>query len=92
MRDEDIEKAVNALFSFEKLKFLPITPENIENSFKYIKEYELGFFDSVILATRVDMGDFVIISEDNDFDKVGFLKRRLLSEVVSEDEMDDTEA
>ena len=81
LKDEDIEKALNALFSFEKQKFLPITPENIEDSFKYIKEYGLGFFDSVILATMVNMRDFVIISEDTDFDKVGFLKRRSLCEV-----------
>ena len=85
MKDEDIEKAMNALFSFKKLKFLPIFPENIESSFKYIKEYGLGFFDSVILATMVNMGDFTIISEDTDFDKVGFLKRRSLDEVISED-------
>jgi predicted nucleic acid-binding protein len=85
LKDEDIEKAVNALFSFKELKFLPITPGNIEDSFKYIKEYGLGFFDSVILATMVNMGDFVIISEDTDFDKVGFLKRRSLCDVVPED-------
>ena len=84
MKDIDIEKAMNALFSFEELRFLPITPENIENSFKYIKEFKLGFFDSVILATMVDAGDFFIISEDTDFDKVGFLKRISLREVVSE--------
>lgn len=85
MRDEDIEKAMNALFSFKKLKFLPITPENIEDSFKYIKEYGLGFFDSVILATMVNMKDFTIISEDTDFDKAGFSKRRSLHEAISGD-------
>ena len=80
MKDEDIEKAINALFSFKELKFLPITPQNIKNSFKYIKNYRLGFFDSVILATMVEAKDFVIISEDTDFDKVRFIQRRSLKE------------
>jgi len=88
-KDEDVEKAVNALFSFEKLKFLPVDPENIENSFKYIKEYGLGFFDSIILATMVNIGDFTIMSEDTDFDKVGFLKRKSLYEVISEDYLEE---
>lgn len=88
-KDEDVEKAINALFSFEKLKFLPVDPENIENSFKYIKEYGLGFFDSIILATMVNMGDFTIVSEDTDFDKVGFLKRKSLYEVISEDYLEE---
>ncbi len=88
-KDEDVEKAINALFSFEKLKFLPVDPENIENSFKYIKEYGLGFFDSIILATMVNMGDFTIMSEDTDFDKVGFLKRKSLYEVISEDYLEE---
>jgi len=82
MKNEDIEKAINALFSFKKLKFLSITPENIENSFKYIKGYKLGFFDSIILATMVENRDFVIISEDTDFDRVRFIKRRSLKEVI----------
>ena len=43
IKDEDIEKAMNALFSFEELRFLPIAPENMENSFRYIKEYGLVF-------------------------------------------------
>lgn len=85
MKDEEIEKAMNALFSFGNLKFLPISPENIEDSFEYIREYKLGFFDSVILATMVSRRDLTIISEDTDFDKVGFLKRRSLHEVTSED-------
>jgi predicted nucleic acid-binding protein len=85
LKDEDIEKAINALSSFKKLRFLPITPENIKGFFRYIKEYGLGFFDSVILATMVNMRDFVIISEDIDFDKAGFLKRRSLCEVIPED-------
>ena len=82
MKDEDIEKAIDALFSFKELKFLPINPENIENSFKYIKKYGLGFFDSIILATMVGVGDFVIVSEDADFNKVGFIQRKSLKEVV----------
>jgi predicted nucleic acid-binding protein len=84
MKDEDIEKAVNALFSFKELKFLPITPENIENSFKYIRKNKLGFFDSVILATMVETRDFAIISEDTDFDKVRFIQRRSLKDMVLE--------
>jgi predicted nucleic acid-binding protein len=88
-KDEDVEKAINALFSFEKLKFLPVGPENIENSFKYIKEYGLGFFDSIILATMVNIGDFTIVSEDTDFDKVGFLKRKSLYEVISKDYLEE---
>ncbi len=85
MKNEEVKKAISALLSFKELKFLSITPENIENSFKYIKEYRLGFFDSVILATMMEAGDFVIVSEDTDFDKVEFLKRKSLKEVISEE-------
>ena len=43
----------------------------------------------MILATMVEVGDYVIMSEDSDFDKVGFLKRESLREVVSEDDVGD---
>lgn len=68
---------------------MPINPENIEDSFKYIREYGLGFFDSVILATMVNMKDFTIVSEDTDFDKVGFSKRISLHEAVSGDYLEE---
>lgn len=35
------------------------------------------------------MGDFTIMSEDTDFDKVGFLKRKSLYEVISEDYLEE---
>ncbi len=75
---EDIKtafKALRKIFSTFNIKELKcIDTALIINHLDLMNEYGLSFFDSLIASAALSF-DGIIVSDDSDFDRVGFLRR-----------------
>lgn len=70
----EIRQAISAVLSMP-IEFIEIDSDLIEDSLEYVEQCNLGFFDAIIVASMVEKRDFSIISFDEDFDRVEFIKR-----------------
>ncbi len=80
--NKEISKIIHLIFSIENLKFLPITADLIKEASDFIESYNLGLSDAIVIATLSRLSISDIVSEDSDFDKVPFIKRLHIRDII----------
>lgn len=71
-----IESELRLITSILGLEITPLTLEDFLVASRFVTEYRINFNDCLILATMKRLGIEGIYSNDPDFDKVGWLKRK----------------
>ena len=79
-----IERKVSAIASLGNVEFLPLSPQDIALGLSYARECRLDLSDAIIVASMVQRGIEELVTEDEYFRSVPFVRsisiRRALEE------------